>query len=513
MYFAIITFSAQPALLWFWYFWQFFPEVNTYFFILFPFVFFIAIIILIISSIVVAKIFLIFVNVIHKPKEGVFNRHKSDKDYCYWSLRAVVKKWPCWLARQLNLPILETLVFKILGIKTNNSNSLNEGWVDCEFIEFGRNVKIGQGSVIMSNILINDKLIIKKVIIKDNVIIGAHACVVPGTVIESNTILGANSGTIINQHLESNSIYNGSPAKKIMVNQPITNRKEIEKQIFEIRSEARFDEKQEAIESKALSVPYQAYITSGWLIVGGSFIIPGFLFFLFLYGFLIPNLFSVQFSFKLLLNLRIIAILLITPLVFVAIYLLHLFFISLITRFIYRFADKRGPVQGLFDRDLSASSKLLDYYHFRSFLMKYPVFAIIRSPFPWLIKFHLRFIGSNKIGKGTVIEESYIHSHINFGKNCYYGTFAHLSNHLVDGVYGKENLTFFGAEIGDNSVFNSLCGGMPGLETGNNATYLAKATSMKYDKLGDNGIYVGFPAKRLKKDEILKFTGGEYDGE
>ena len=54
---------------------------------------------------------------------------------------------------------------------------------------------------------------------------------------------------------------------------------------------------------------------------------------------------------------------------------------------------------------------------------------------------------------------------------------------------------------------------MPGLEIGNDATYLAKATSMKYDKLGDNGIYAGVPAKKLDKDEIIKFAGGEYNGE
>ena len=496
-----------------WYFWQFFPSYNVLFFFLFPFAFFIGVIILIISSIIVAKIFLIFINIIHKPKEGVFNRDKKDKDYCFWSLRSVVKKWPCWLARQLNLPILETLVFKMLGVKTNNSNSLNEGWIDCEFIEFGKNVKIGQGSVIMSNIIIKDKLIIKKIEIKDNVIIGAHACVAPGTLIESNTILAGNSMTTLNQHLESNSIYVGSPAKKTMNNFRITDKDNIEREIFKDKFDEKFDERFLVAESKALSVPYQAYISSGWLIVGGSYVFPGFLFFLFLYGFLIPNLLTVPFSFKILLETKIIIILLITPLIFVFIYLLHLFFISLITRWIYRFADKRGPVQGLFDRDLSESTKLLDYYHFRSFLMKYPVFSIIRSPFPWLIKFHLRFIGSNKIGKGTVIEESYIHSHINFGKNCYYGTFAHLSNHVVDGVYGKENLTFFGATIGDNCVFNSLTGGMPGLEIGNDATYLAKATSMKYDKLGDNGIYAGVPAKKLDKDEIIKFAGGEYNGE
>lgn len=508
----IITFSAQPTLIWFWYFWQFFPEFNLIFFILFPFIFFIGIIILIMSSIITAKIFLIFIIAIHKPREGVFNRDKKDKDYCYWSLRAVIKKWPIWLARQLNLPILETIALKILGVKTNRSNSLNEGWVDCEFIEFGKNVKIGQGSVIMSNILIANKLIIKKVVIKDNVIVGAHSCIAPGTTIESNTVLGALTMTIINQHLESNSIYNGSPAKKIMLNKPIENKEVIENQIFKKDSEGQFDKTNLKAENKALSVPYQAYISAGWFITGGSYIIPAFLFIFFFFGFLIPSFLTIPFSLELLLNLKTIIILFVTPLIFVAIYLLHLFFVALFTRWIYRFADKRGPAQGLFDRNLTESSTMLDYYHFRSFLMKYPIFSFIRSPFPWLVKWELRFIGSNKIGKGTVIEESYIHSHINFGKNCYLGTFAHISNHVVDGVYGEENLCFFGAKIGDNCVFNPLTGSLPGLETGNCATFLLTATTIKYDKLGDNGIYSGFPIRRLNKEEIVKLTGEEYNG-
>ncbi|MFX0187943.1 MAG: hypothetical protein ACFE8A_09415 [Candidatus Hodarchaeota archaeon] len=449
----------------------------------------------------------------HKPREGIFNRNKNDEEYCYWSLRAIIRKWPFWLARQINLPILETLALKILGVKTNRINSLNEGWVDCEFIKFGRNVKIGQGSIIMSNIIIRDKLLIKKVVIKDNVIISAHSCVAPGTIIESNTILGANTMTTINQHLKGNSIYNGIPARRIMTNSPLKNKKEIKQQIFEKDTEKEVNEVILKAETKALSVPYQAYISSGWLITGGSYIIPGFLFIFFFFGFLIPNLLTIPFSFGLLLDLKIIIILLLTPLIFISIYLLHLFFVALFTRWIYRFADKRGPAQGLFDRNLSESSTMLDYYHFRSFLMKYPIFAIMRSPFPWLLKWELRFIGSNKIGKGTVLEESYIHSHINFGKNCYLGTFAHLSNHLVDGVYGEENLTFFGVEIGNNCVFNSLTGGMPGLEIGNHATFLPSATTIKYDKIGDNGIYSGFPIRRLKKEEILRFTGGEYNGE
>jgi len=513
VYFAIIILSAQPAIIWFWYFYQFFPEVNLLFFILFPFAFFVGFFVLIFSSLIFSKIFLFVINLFHKPKEGVFNRDKKDKDYCYWSLRAVIKKWPFWLIRQLNLPVLEILALKILGVKTSFSNSLSEGWIDCEFIELGKNVKIGQGSVIMSNIIVKNKIIVKKVIIKDNIIIGAHCCIAPGTIIESNTILGANSMTILNQHIIGYSVYNGSPAEKIMENEPIGNKIMVENEIFDRLNEIKCDDKMLRAESKDSSVPYQAYIISGTLIIGGSYVIPGLLFFLYFYGFLIPNLLTIPFSFKLLFSFKILIILFLTPIIFIWFYLLHLFFIALLTRLFYRFADKRGPAQGIFDRNLSEHSKILDYYHFRSFLMKYPIFSIIRSPFPWLINWELRFIGSNKVGKGTVIEESYLHSHINFGKNCYYGTFAHISNHLVDGVYGKENLTFFGAQIGDNCVFNSLTGGMPGLDIGDDSTFLLKATSIKYDKLGDNGIYAGFPLRRLTKEEIKEILGGEYDEE
>ncbi|MFW9970831.1 MAG: hypothetical protein ACFFDF_11595, partial [Candidatus Odinarchaeota archaeon] len=128
IYILIITLGAQPTLIWLWYFWQFFPVLDLIFYIIFPFAFFLGIIILIISSAILGRIFLFFINLIHKPSEGVFLRNKSDKDYCYWSLRALVRKWPTWLARHLSLPLLEILILKILGLKTSFSNSLNDGW-------------------------------------------------------------------------------------------------------------------------------------------------------------------------------------------------------------------------------------------------------------------------------------------------------------------------------------------------------------------------------------------------
>ncbi|MGV9173591.1 MAG: hypothetical protein ACOC35_13650, partial [Promethearchaeia archaeon] len=112
-----------------------------------------------------------------------------------------------------------------------------------------------------------------------------------------------------------------------------------------------------------------------------------------------------------------------------------------------------------------------------------------------------------------IFEECYIHSHINPGEDCYLGTFSHLTNHLVDGVYGEENLTFYGAEIGDDCVFNALIGGLPGLEVGDKATLLPMSSTIKFDKLGDGGVYSGFPARRLKPKQVKKFTGGLLDDE
>ncbi|MFX1444026.1 MAG: hypothetical protein ACFFHV_11470 [Promethearchaeota archaeon] len=417
------------------------------------------------------------------------------------------------MARQLNLPLLETIALKVLGIKTFKMNCVNGGWLDCEFIEFGKNIKIGQGSIIMSNIIIRDKLIIKKVVLRDNVIIGAHSVVCPGTIIEKNTILDALSMTSLGQQLEKNSVYRGTPAKKIAKNQPISSIEELEKSIFKEKTKSREEDEQLRTDVKEMSVPFHVYILSGWWIMGGSFIIPGLLFVIFMYWFLIPNLFLMPFSLNILLNLVTILILIFTPLILVGIYLLHLFFVALFTSVFYRFADYRGPAQGIFDRNLNEHWKALDYYHWRSFLLKYPVFVFLKSPFPWLLNWELNFIGSNKIGKGTIFEECFIHSHLNFGKNCYMGTFAHISNHMVDGVYGTENLTFYGAKIGNNCTFNALIGGMPGLEVGNNATFLPMATTIKYDKMEDNGIYLGFPARRLDKESAKKFMGDVLNDE
>jgi carbonic anhydrase/acetyltransferase-like protein (isoleucine patch superfamily) len=77
---------------------------------------------------------------------------------------------------------------------------------------------IGQGGIIQSSVIMGNLFIIRKTLIEDNVRIGAHSVVMPGTIIKKNAILAASSMTTIGQELESDWIYLGVPAKKFKKN-------------------------------------------------------------------------------------------------------------------------------------------------------------------------------------------------------------------------------------------------------------------------------------------------------
>jgi len=219
-YIFLIWISTIAVLLEFWFYWQWLwnPIRPIHFYVFLPLVAFVMYLTAVFVSLIFAKILLAIVNVIHKPKEGVFLRDSSDKDYRYWSLRSTIKKWPVWLAHKFPFPFLDNICFKMFGVKTKFTNSLFEGWVDCEFIEFGNNVVVGQGSIVQSAVIVGNLLIMKKTIIEDNVRIGAHAIIMPGTHIGKNCVLAANSVTTVGQELEEGWVYVGVPAKQYKKN-------------------------------------------------------------------------------------------------------------------------------------------------------------------------------------------------------------------------------------------------------------------------------------------------------
>ncbi|MHA1256250.1 MAG: hypothetical protein ACTSPS_11685, partial [Promethearchaeota archaeon] len=133
-YVGLMWISIIAITLEFWIYMQYLWNSNSkiLFFIFLPLLFFLMYITTVIVSLFFAKVMLIIINFLHKPREGIFLRDKSNRDYRFWSLRNVIKKWPIWLSHKFPFPFLDNICFKVFGVKTKFSNSLFEGWVDCE---------------------------------------------------------------------------------------------------------------------------------------------------------------------------------------------------------------------------------------------------------------------------------------------------------------------------------------------------------------------------------------------
>ncbi len=221
LYFLLIWASIIPLLLELWVYWQLLWSYTrpVHFYTYLPLLGILMYVTIVFAAIFFTKILLMIINAIYKPREGVFLRIKADRDYRYWSLRNTIKRWPVWLAHRFPFPgILDNICFKAFGVKTKISNSLFEGWVDTEMIEFGKDVVVGQGAIVQSSCIIGNLLIMRKTIIDAGVRIGSHSIVMPGTHIGHNCILAANSVTTVGQVLEKEWIYVGIPAKKFKKN-------------------------------------------------------------------------------------------------------------------------------------------------------------------------------------------------------------------------------------------------------------------------------------------------------
>ncbi len=244
-YVFLIWVSCISALLEAWIYWQLLYHRPVQFWVYFPLLGFVMYITAVFSALFAAKLLLIIVNAIHKPREGLFLRHPSDKDYRYWSIRNAIKKWPIWISHRFPFPFLDNICLKMFGVKTTYSNSLFEGWVDTEFIEFGKNIVVGQASAIQSAVIMGNFLILRKTIIGDNVRIGSHSVVMPGTRIGKNCVLGSECYTTVEQELEEGWIYLGTPAVKYKKNR-----------FFEDNLEGRLA-KQQNVDAEQLRIKYE----------------------------------------------------------------------------------------------------------------------------------------------------------------------------------------------------------------------------------------------------------------
>jgi len=207
---------------------------------------------------------------------------------------------------------------------------------------------------------------------------------------------------------------------------------------------------------------YYKYMAFFFFIYIGSYLVPVIALMFYLFLILKPLFLDVESFIVILTSLDSLLIFLTIPLVVVVFYLSHLFFLGFFTRILWSYTEKRSPSKdGIIPRDIH--SKTADFYHYRSFMIKYGKNAFMKGIFPWLANWFFNYVGAGIIDKGTTFEESVLNDrHIDVGKNCYIGVNSTLCTHVVEGIFG--NIIYFKIVLGENVTLGGFNQIGPGAE-------------------------------------------------
>ena len=248
---------------------------------------------------------------------------------------------------------------------------------------------------------------------------------------------------------------------------------------------------------------YHKYLGIFFCIYIGSYLLPsiGSMFYLFLI--FKPFFLDVSDFIVMLTSFDSLLIFLTFPLIIIGVYLVHLLFLGIFTRIFWRYTEKKSPTKdGIIPRNFS--SKTLDYYHYRSFMIKYGKNSFTKGIFPWLSNWFFNFVGASVIEKGSTLEESVSNDrNIHVKRNVYVGVNSALASHLVEGIFG--NIIYFQVKAGDNSTLGGFNIIAPGCELKDNSYLLPMAAATKYNTTKGNNYYYGIPLRRIFTKKIMDY--------
>lgn len=190
-------------------FYAFGIEGEWYFWLLLPLSIYGNIFLFAVSIFIFSAVIFKLLNKLHPPREGVFE--KGSKDWKYMHRRFWIAYFPIWLARALPLPWADIFVYRLFGVHIGKNVVAYEGYIDPEFVDIGDFTMTSINICIFSHLIYHDKLIIKRVKIGNECIVGPQTIITPGTIMHDRAVLGANSYTDIGQELKSDLIHVGIP--------------------------------------------------------------------------------------------------------------------------------------------------------------------------------------------------------------------------------------------------------------------------------------------------------------
>jgi acetyltransferase-like isoleucine patch superfamily enzyme len=107
--------------------------------------------------------------------------------------------------------------YRLIGMKIGKNSLIGGTIKDPCITKIGNNVTMGEYSIIYGHMhnYKDGKIIIKKVKIGNNCIIGAGSIIMPGAVLEDDVTLATGGIAIQNQILEKGKTYGGIPAREL----------------------------------------------------------------------------------------------------------------------------------------------------------------------------------------------------------------------------------------------------------------------------------------------------------
>ncbi|OYT61325.1 hypothetical protein B6U81_03250 [Thermoplasmatales archaeon ex4484_30] len=212
--FTAYSLGLLPCFASFIFFYRFFDFGNVLHIIIFPFFLVAEFLLFIVCESIVPGIFIKIFRI--RCEEGEHELSIKDKNFFKLALHAMLYRPPLMLLAIFKLLPLRMLFLKLAGLKIGKTSLIpgTEIIYDPYVTEIGEQTLLG-GYVKIAGHVVEDKLIIKKVKIGNNCLIGLDTVIFPGAVIEDDVTIGAKSLVLKNQVLKKGKMYGGVPAKEI----------------------------------------------------------------------------------------------------------------------------------------------------------------------------------------------------------------------------------------------------------------------------------------------------------
>ncbi len=194
-----------------------------------------------------------------------------------------------------------------------------------------------------------------------------------------------------------------------------------------------------------------------------------------------------------------------SPLIIILLYMLRLFLVVLLSKMSIWICNQRSPMKELIAAKGIGKQEARDvnYYHLRGMILRILKWETSKSLFPWIVPWAFNFVGINKIGKGTTLEDQfYAQEYLETGENAYIGQGSIISSHLVEGKYGA--ITLKKVYIGKHTTIGPFNPIPPGASVGDYAEFLPMSGVAKFQKIRGYAKYFGLPVSRISTKRYFK---------